>query len=742
MGYMTPLAMESVADCETDAETSDFALANEVAALTTLASDELSANSESADFEGLRKFVRDSIAAKRVDYTSEENLLSSFLKILPSVEVVSFDIFDTALVRYVDHPVDVFFHLEQHPAFSAFAFSQPLSKLRIESEKAARSLVYKVIGSFEVNLLEIYQVFCDQNGISRDHAADFMAAEEQIELRLCTVCAPMQRLYTEAVLAGKRIIFVSDTYHNVEFLCRLLISVGYPVELSAISASSATRKAKQSGKLFPEVLATLGVPPNKVLHIGDHPISDYKQAQSAGVQCILHPHKASTDMAEFFRTGGPKRPGDDKLLSQRSLLRGLQHLIEQIAEDRGRGKDFWWKFGYASVGPLTVGFAQWLEQALRSDNMQHVYFLLRDGELLFKVYQSLFADDPNACLASCLLSSRRAMLMPVAAIAPDFAITSLLAGIGMRPVREYLDRAGVCADGFLKEAKLAGFKSLDELIDGRNDTERLLNFLVQKPVLMALLDRSKVERESLTIYLQEEHVTERKQVALVDLGWSGTIHKSMQVLLAKIAPETSLTGYYMATFPESAHSIIPNLVAKSYLAHRGEPMTVYQQISSFLNLFETVYSSTSGSLLYFDKIRNGSSEITSPVFQANDKSMEQCDHLNAIHAGAIAFAEDYRSLTASSGYSPMPPEVASESFFRIINNPTPEEAYQLGGLVHCDNLGSSSQHVSARLRQTTDPAELLEDYRRAHWKRGALAMPTPQAARLRTLLWLMESEAR
>jgi hypothetical protein len=132
MGYMTPLAMESVADCETDAETSDFALANEVAALTTLASDELSASSESADFEGLRKFVRDSIAAKRVDYTSAENLLSSFLKILPSVEVVSFDIFDTALVRYVDHPVDVFFHLEQHPAFSAFAFSQPLSKLRIE----------------------------------------------------------------------------------------------------------------------------------------------------------------------------------------------------------------------------------------------------------------------------------------------------------------------------------------------------------------------------------------------------------------------------------------------------------------------------------------------------------------------------------------------------------------------------------------------------------------------------------
>jgi hypothetical protein len=83
--------------------------------------------------------------------------------------------------------------------------------------------------------------------------------------------------------------------------------------------------------------------------------------------------------------------------------------------------------------------------------------------------------------------------------------------------------------------------------------------------------------------------------------------------------------------------------------------------------------------------------------------------------------------------------MASEEFFRVINQPSREEASQLGGLVHCDNLGSSSTHTCARLRPTDDPEQLLEDYKQAHWKQGLLSLPTPEAAALRTLLWIIES---
>jgi hypothetical protein len=157
----------------------------------------------------------------------------------------------------------------------------------------------------------------------------------------------------------------------------------------------------------------------------------------------------------------------------------------------------------------------------------------------------------------------------------------------------------------------------------------------------------------------------------------------------------------------------------------------------FLNLFEIVYSSPEGSVLCFEQ--NG--ERVVPVRQPADKSEAQCRHLEAIHDGAVAFAEEYRRRSAPLRLPPISPEAAAERFFRVVLQPTPEEARLLGETVHCDNLGSASQHVSARLEPGTDPAALIAAYEQAHWKQGLLAQATPETAALRTLLWLTTIEA-
>lgn len=692
-------------------------------------------------FEALREFAEAATKKDRSQYTSAGRLYSAFNEMLPAVDIVSFDIFDTALVRYVDHPVDVFFHLAQHPTFKAHRFAKPVSRQRIEAEKTARKMVFNIIASYEVTSLEIYQVFCDLNGISREYAEGFVAAEEQIELDLCIACGPIQRLAQEALKAGKRVLFVSDTYHTPDFLLRLLRNIGYNVESKDIFASSVARKSKQSGDLFPHVLESVGIAPERVLHLGDHPLSDYAKALSAGVNAILHSHKASRESANLLLLSNANgKNSDDGSLGLMSVVRGMVQAVDQAAQAKGHGKDFWWKFGYRGAGPLTVGFCQWLEQSLRSDGMEHACFLMRDGELFFQIYQSLFGNDPGACTASRLDSSRRAMLLPVLGLAPAFVMPSILGGIGFRPVREYVERLNVSAESFEQEALVAGFTSLEERIDGRLETTRLMKLFVQQRVLCAVLDRSNLERESLTAFLRQQHVLDHSRVALVDLGWTGTIQKSLHVLLREIAPATRLTGYYMATFPDAEHANMPDLRRSSYLAQAGEPVPVYAKIQSFLNLFETVYTSAGGSTLYFESAGPAGAEHVSAVRQAEDKSPQQCSNLNAIHAGALAFAKDFRHIAAGFDFPIMPPELASEEFFRVIETPTAEEAQQLGGLVHCDNLGSSSTHLSANLRAGGDPAGLLEDFTKAHWKQGIVSLPTPEAANLRTLLWLMQNQ--
>ena len=691
------------------------------------------------EFAQLEAHVRALAASQNAAYTPAATLPRAFREALRYAQTVSFDIFDTAVVRYVDHPADVFLHLEQHPAFCSHCFAGPIARLRIRAESKARAMVAKLIGSYEVNLLEIYQVFCDLAGLAWEHAPDFVAAEEQIELALCAVNPPLHALYQEARAAGKQVLFVSDTYHTQEFLLRLLQSAGYDATSETLFASSATRKSKQSGELFPVVLATLTLDPGSVLHVGDHPVSDGERAREAGLLSILHPHKACRDELTLLTPEQLRGTAEEHgARAAHSFMRGVVRSTPQAAADAGRAGDFWWRLGYAAAGPLTVGFCQWLRPALERDGIDHAYFMLRDGALLLKVWQALFASDRPPCPATALAASRRAALLPVLELAPAFALPSLLGGIGLRPVREYMERLGINASCFTAEARAAGFTSLDQQIDGRFETQRLVELLLQKRVMNVLLERSRTERAALAAYLEHEGLTACRNVALVDLGWSGTIHKSLHILLQSLAPSTQVTGYYVATFPEAGHSVVPGLQARSYLAHRGEPQQVYHRIVQFLNFFEIVYSSSEGSLLYFDLRADGRAE---PVCQPPDKSDAQCRHLEAIHEGAVAFAETYRRRGTPLTLGPLPPEAAAERVFRVILQPTPEEARHLGSTVHCDNLGSASQHVSARLRQTTEPSELIADYERAHWKQGLLAMATPETAALRTLLWLTSIEA-
>ncbi len=488
-------------------------------------------------------------AAGLENYTPANLLDAVFQRQMQECDVVSFDIFDTALFRYVHHPVDVFLHLERQAAFAEHAYTEPVSKLRIAAENSVRPIVFNLAGSYEVNLFEIYQAFCDQNRISRDCAVALTNAEELVEMRLCAPNRPILRLFEAAKAAGKRVIFVSDTYHRESFLLRLLSAHGYSVTPGELFASSASRKSKQSGLLFPHVLEAMGVKPERMLHVGDHPVSDFQEPGKLGIRSILHTHKLSVDApGPVTQPTGPAASGQDSRMGGQSVVRGMVHTTSQAAEKQEREHDFWWKFGYSSAGPLTTGFCQWLEHRLRMDGMEHAYFMLRDGALLHQVYQLLYQSKAGACTVSTLPSSRRAALLPIVGLVPSFAVPSLLGGIGPRPMREYLERLGIPTSGFADEAVAAGLDSLDELVDGRIDSQRLLRFMQQERVKTALLARSAAERSLLERFLGQEKVTSHSKVALIDLGWGGPFTRACICCLLRARRRRTLRA---TTWPRS-----------------------------------------------------------------------------------------------------------------------------------------------------------------------------------------------
>lgn len=675
------------------------------------------------DYMALRAFATAQERDRTKNYTQDEEIEQIFAQGLDPYDVVSFDIFDTLLVRCVDHPSNVFFFLKDEPAFQKYSFTAPIHDLRMQAEQLARYALLKSKGSSEVNLSEIYAVFCQQNHLGLEEIPQLVAAEEKVELMLCRPNPFFERFYRQAKEKGKRVIAVSDMYLGHDFLLRLLAAKGFPVSAQDLYLSSRLRCSKQSGELFTKVLQDLAVPPKKILHVGDHPISDYAKPLEMGLHALLHQHKASSDIAHGVYSG--------QTATTQTHLRGMIRVARHTGSVHA---DFWQWLGYRVFGPLTVGFCSWLREQFRIDDIERAYFLLRDGELPYRVWQTLYEGDESRTWTALLPSSRRAMVFPLLENMPQFTLPNLICCIKPIPVREYLERLKIDTREFEMEFLASGFQSRDQMVDGRIEGKKLFTLFQQPRIFKAMLSRSRQEHRLIDRFFLQEGLVSDKPMAVIDLGWNGTIQKAMHLLLAQQGHPLRLKGYYLATWSGFRNNEVPGMNHAGYLTQRGEPAQIDQVIRSCYVLLEIIYSSLSGSLTCF---RQGPNTVEG-LFQDSDKSEKQSEILAKIHHGALQYAREFKQEPC--GQDAIPPLVAAEELFRLIMHPNSKEAELIGALTHSENFSCNSLRYVAKFSSQARPEDLLHDFEQAYWKAGLLGQNSAQAMALRNLLWLMEAE--
>jgi predicted HAD superfamily hydrolase len=67
-----------------------------------------------------------------------------------------------------------------------------------------------------------------------------------------------------------------------------------------------------------------------------------------------------------------------------------------------------YNWGYTLVGPLLVGFAQWLLEASRQDGIQRLYFLSREGQIIKSIFDC-WTEGLSGPSSEYLIVSRRAV---------------------------------------------------------------------------------------------------------------------------------------------------------------------------------------------------------------------------------------------------------------------------------------------------------------------------------------------
>lgn len=126
------------------------------------------------------------------------------LEAIKSAEVVSLDVFDTALVRKVEQPVDLFLILALETGLKA---PHEFVAARIQAERRARDGAWVDRGALEVTLDAIYQELKNDPVLEGLDVSVVLGHERALELRLSDRHPFLYEVYQTARELNKRWVF-------------------------------------------------------------------------------------------------------------------------------------------------------------------------------------------------------------------------------------------------------------------------------------------------------------------------------------------------------------------------------------------------------------------------------------------------------------------------------------------------------------------------------------------------------
>lgn len=236
-------------------------------------------------------------------YSHESNHLeiaSAIVKIITKkqIKLISYDVFDTALLRECKSEARRFWDISQNFSYAASEkYKSKKSKkvsfntedaflARIAAAKASYSISETKNFNREGTLESIARITCDLLGCI-ELTPLYISTEINYETNSLS---PNLLLKTIKDLAPNiQSVFISDMYLESDKIKKLLIGkLGVPAN-TVVYSSADGFGSKRSGQLFPHVVKDLNQNAQEILHIGDSLISDYQMPRANGLNAFYLP---------------------------------------------------------------------------------------------------------------------------------------------------------------------------------------------------------------------------------------------------------------------------------------------------------------------------------------------------------------------------------------------------------------------------------------------------------------------
>ncbi len=611
--------------------------------------------------------------------------------------VVSFDVFDTLLWRRYPRPIEVFHDIPlvatrlglALPAVGGAAFATA----RRSAEAAARLVAAEELGTKEVTLRQIHRQLALALGWDTADATlmeDLRAAELAAESDSLVADRELLALVDELAAAGRRMVLVSDSYLAAEHISSLVIGAGYPPgAFERTFVSSAFGVSKSCG-LFDVLIKELDIHPARLLHVGDLPGADVAPVQELGGRAVRWPvardeaialttEETRTDVLpmRLSAVDGQLTAGDAGITALRARLIKPEDLTDPTAPVLPGYE----RFGRLVYGPALVGLANWVCTRAADVGLERVHCFQREGPLLAEFIERV-AEARGQRLEATVLDVSRGALAPARhdAVTVDY-LSDVLEGRRPRRADDVLAAVGV-------DPGALSTWGADRRVTPA-DAGELHRLLEADDALMAAA-RAELARRRATVhrYLEAAVDVDTDQIGVVDLGWAGSIQRSLSFALAQIGFAGVLRGLYLATNVGAQRNLGAMNRIEGFVGHLGAPDEL-EPLFRNPEIIEQSALARGGSIVGFD-------EDGGPLRAHDDIEPNQWNAIARVQDGARSFLAEWAAhVSADDGRLPAVADevwrvAVRQILLRFTARPSVEEIELFRAWRHDDNRGARS----------------------------------------------------
>lgn len=537
---------------------------------------------------------------------------------IDNAQIVSFDIFDTLIMRKIFSPEDVFRLLGSRT-----------KELNINTDIGAVRAKISAKCDSCASIDDIYMAIKEETALSDEVIEDIKTIERDIDEQLCVARNDIAKLYEYCIESGKEVYLISDMYYTLQDIKRLLDKCGLSViDDRHIWISCEKKKDKISGSMWKEYSSVVGENA-KCIHIGDNKTGDIENPTKYGIDSYyvmsgkdMVMNSSISELASHVNTVSD------------SICLGLvtaKLFNSPFALCSNKGKlsfDNSEVYGYCVYGPLLGKFLIWLYSNSREDGIDKLLFFARDGYFLEKDYRIVaeLLDDGYKQDWCYLPISRRLIYMASMENEEDFKRVVEFPYVGT--FADYMkSRFEIMVTDETSEYN-------DRQINAVGDSKNILKWI--QPYKEMIMQEAKAERENYLKYLEADGDMQKEICyGTVDLGYYGTNQYYLQRLT-----DIKTKGYCFYACLSEDNVLISDIIMSGCFQY-GNDYTAEKSLARKKNMYiETFLTAPYGMIRYIDNQGN-------MVCEPDGKSQRNFDIKENVNGGAIDFIRDYINIYKS-----------------------------------------------------------------------------------------------